>query len=62
MITARSRLALGPSDLPGEDPPPGLRSEIGVEQIGADPAHGAGVDDRRESRVDVLEQGDVGVD
>ena len=44
----------------GEDAPAGLRSEIGVEQIAADPAHRPRVDDRRQCRVDLFELGDVG--
>ena len=54
-------LALGAADLPGKDASPGLRPEIGVEQMGADPANGAGVDNRSKGRIDVFERRDVRV-
>src|SRR5215471_16685429 len=44
-------LALCSLDLPGEHPPPGLRSEIGVEQVLGDPADFSRFDDGRERRI-----------
>ena len=57
----RDHLELAAADLAGEDPAPGFRADIGVEQVDRDLVTEAGLDREREPRQKMAEDREVAV-